>query len=67
MSRRVSVFLLAVAGWNVLIWTTFIRNLAKDHGRPTSFYVVHGVLIGVSLLIAAVLAVIGWRGLRSPD
>ena len=52
-SRRLAVFLLAVAGWNVLTWSTFIRNLAHTEGRPTGYYVAHTVLIVVNLAIAA--------------
>ena len=65
LSRRTAWFLLGVAVWMVFIWGTFIRNLAKDHGRPTGFYVAHTVLIVVDLAIAAVLGVIAVRALRA--
>ncbi|MQA83327.1 MAG: hypothetical protein GEV03_01520 [Streptosporangiales bacterium] len=64
-SRRASGFLLAVAAWNVVTYTIFIRNLAETEGRPTGFYVAHTVLIVVNLAIAAVLAVMGWRGWKA--
>ena len=65
MSRRTAWFLLGVAVWMVFIWTTFIRNLIKDEGRPTGFYVAHTVLIVIDLAIAAVLGVIAIRALRA--
>ena len=65
MSRRTAWFLLGVAGWMVFVWGTFIRNLARDEGRPTGFYVAHGVLIVVDLAIAAVIGVIAVRALRA--
>jgi hypothetical protein len=37
-------------------------NLADGH--PTSFYVVHGILIAVNIVLAVILGIIGWRGLR---
>ena len=65
VSRRVAWFLLAVALWTAFVWITFIRNLAKDHGRPTGFYVAHTVLIVVDLAIAVGLGVIAVRALRA--
>jgi hypothetical protein len=61
LSRRYAWLLFAIAAWNVVVWVTFIRNLAADDGRPTGFYVAHAVLILVDLLIAAVLAFVGVR------
>lgn len=69
LTRRSAVFLLAVAGWNWLIWPTFLSNIAADSrsfaaGRPTSFFLVHAVFVVVSLSIGTVVGVLGWRGLR---
>lgn len=64
VSRRLAVFLLAVAAWNLVTWSTFIRNLAATEGRPTGYYVAHAVLIAVNLGIAVVLATVGWRALQ---
>ena len=61
VSRRIAVFLLASSGFTVVCWVTFIRNLARDHGHPTAFYVVHAVLIVLNLAMAAGLAVVGRR------
>jgi hypothetical protein len=71
MSRRVSAFLLAVGVWTWVIWPTFLKNIWKDDRafgpghKPTSFLIVHAVLVGVSLLIGTAIGVIGWRGWRA--
>ncbi|MGH3490896.1 MAG: SCO4848 family membrane protein [Actinopolymorphaceae bacterium] len=65
ITRRIAAFLLAVAGWNVVTYAVFIRNLAATEGRPTGFYVAHTILIVVNLAIAAVLGVLGWRAWRA--
>lgn len=63
--RRRGWVLLAIAAWNVWLWGTRIRNLVADAGDfSVAFNLVHAVLYGVSLLLAAVLAVLGWRMLR---
>jgi hypothetical protein len=60
--RRRGLLLLAVAVWSVWLWGTRIRNLvATADDVSTAFVGVHAVLYGVSLVIAAVLAVVGWR------
>lgn len=46
----------------VVEWIQLGFNLQDDH--ETGFYVVHGILIGVNLVLACVLAVIGVRGWR---
>lgn len=60
--RRRGLVLLAIAAWNVWLWVTRIRNLvvgAEDFSA--AFVGVHAVLYGVSLVLAGVLAVMGWR------
>ncbi|MFF4773056.1 SCO4848 family membrane protein [Microtetraspora fusca] len=59
MSRRVSGFLLALAAFMVFEWINLGFNLADGH--PTSFYVVHGILIAVNIILALVLAVVVFR------
>ncbi len=58
-------FLVAFGVWSWVIWLMFARNIAKDDSRATAFYVVHGVLIVVSLALGTVVGVIGWRALRA--
>lgn len=58
-----AVLLLVNAAFNVLVWPTFFRRVARDDrardgsGKPTAFLIVHAVLIGAALLIALVSAV----------
>jgi RsiW-degrading membrane proteinase PrsW (M82 family) len=57
-----AVLLLVNATFNVLVWPTFYKRVARDerardaNGKPTRFLVVHTVLIGAALLLAAVSA-----------
>ncbi|BDZ46468.1 SCO4848 family membrane protein [Naasia aerilata] len=71
MTTTLAVFLLLNAVWNVVVWPAFFRRIARDprardaSGRRTRFFTVHAVLIGVSLLLAAVSLVFGLIGLFS--
>ena len=62
MASLLIVLLLANAVFNVVVWPTFLRRVAKDPrardaaGKPTKFLIVHAVLIGVALLLAAASA-----------
>mgnify|MGYP001348597793 CR=1 FL=1 len=62
MSRKIAGFLLALAAFMVFEWINLGFNLADGH--DTSFYVVHGILVAVNVVLGIVLGVIGWRGLR---
>ncbi|GAA0409220.1 hypothetical protein GCM10009530_72060 [Microbispora corallina] len=44
-------------------WINLGFNLADGH--PTAFYVVHGVLIAVNIILALVLAAVGVRGWKA--
>ncbi|MER5326114.1 hypothetical protein ABZV14_20525 [Streptosporangium canum] len=61
MSRKIAGFLVALAAFMIFEWISLGFNLADGH--PTAFYVVHGILIAVNLVLAIVLGVIGLRGL----
>ena len=63
MTRRVAGFLLVLAAFMVFEWINLGFNLADGH--PTAFYVVHGVLIAVNLILAGVLGLIGLRAWRA--
>jgi hypothetical protein len=69
VTTTLAVFLLVNALWNILVWPAFFRRIARDPrardeaGRRTRFFTVHAVLIGVSLLLAAVSLVLGLLGL----
>ncbi|MEU4404455.1 hypothetical protein AB0F88_08020 [Streptosporangium sp. NPDC023963] len=59
ITRKTAVFLIGLAAFMIFEWITLGFNLADGH--PTAFYVVHGILIAVNLVLAAVLGVIGLR------
>lgn len=63
MTRRVAGFLLALAAFMVFEWINLGFNLADGH--PTAFYVVHGILIAVNLILALAIGAIGWRAWRA--
>ncbi|MET8005829.1 SCO4848 family membrane protein [Nonomuraea glycinis] len=62
MSRKIAGFLIALGVFMVFEWINLGFNLADGHA--TGFYVVHGILIAVNIILAAVLMIIGVRGLR---
>jgi hypothetical protein len=62
MPRKIAGFLIILGAFMIFEWVNLGFNLADGH--QTSFYVIHGILIGVNIILAIVLAVIGWRGWR---
>lgn len=62
MSRKIAGFLIVLGVFMIFEWINLGFNLADGH--PTSFYVVHGVLIAVNLVLGVVLGLIGLRSLR---
>ncbi|MEQ4715157.1 MULTISPECIES: SCO4848 family membrane protein [unclassified Nonomuraea] len=62
MSRKIAGFLIILGVFMIFEWVNLGFNLADGH--PTSFYVVHGILIAVNIVLAVVLGIIGWRGLQ---
>jgi hypothetical protein len=70
ISRRVSVFLMAVGVWTWLIWPRFGLAVWRDdrafsNGSPTAFLWVHAVLIVASLAIGTAVGVLGIRAWRA--
>ncbi len=66
LERKHALVLLAVAAWNVLTYAQFTKALVQtEEDRPTGYYVAHGVLIVVNLLIAAVLGRWGLKALKA--
>jgi hypothetical protein len=62
--------LLIIAGvWSLVVWPQFLRRVMKDPrardagGKATKFLTVHVVLVGISMVLGAVTAVIGVMGL----
>ncbi|MEV1166859.1 hypothetical protein [Nonomuraea sp. NPDC049784] len=62
MSRKIAGFLIILGVFMIFEWVNLGFNLADGH--PTSFYVVHGILIVVNIILAVVLGIIGWRGFQ---
>ena len=65
MSVFAGIMLLVNAGYNAIVWPQFWKRVTSDPrardeaGKPTRFYTVHAVLIGIALLIALASAVAG--------
>ena len=68
-TRRHAVLFFAIAAWNVLTYANFAKNLWSAHQagevRPAGYWAAHTVLIVVNVLIAVVLARLGWRAHRA--
>jgi hypothetical protein len=69
ISRRWAIFLTAVGVWTWVIWPRFGLAIWQDDrsfadGRPTSFLIVHAVLIVTSLAIGTTVGVYGIRAWR---
>ncbi|MEU4509774.1 hypothetical protein AB0G05_09785 [Nonomuraea wenchangensis] len=62
MSRKIAAFLVALGAFMIFEWINLGFNLADGH--PTGFYVVHGILIAVNLVLGLVLMFLGIRALR---
>jgi hypothetical protein len=63
--RKHARLLLGVAAWMLVTWSMFIKNLGEAYAagedRPGGYWIAHSVLIVVNLVIAAVLARLGWK------
>ena len=66
LERKHALVLVAVAVWNVVTYAQFTKALVQtEEDRPTGYFVAHGVLIVVNLLIAVVLGRWGLQALRA--
>jgi hypothetical protein len=66
LERRHGLVLVLVAIWNVLTHARFAKALVQtEEDRPRSYFVAHGVLIVVNVVIGAVLGTWGVRALRA--
>ncbi|GAA3227835.1 hypothetical protein GCM10010468_56890 [Actinocorallia longicatena] len=50
----------------VFEWLMLAKNLGSGPKRETAFYVVHYVLVAFNVVLAGVLAAIGWKAWKSP-
>lgn len=71
MTLILAIVLLVNAVFNIAVWPTFFRRVAKDarardaSGRATPFLIVHIVLVSIALLIAVLSAVVAVIALMS--
>jgi hypothetical protein len=65
ISRLASGFVLGLAAFMICEWLMLAKNLGSGPSRPTAFYVVHGILVGLNIVLAIVLGAIGWRAWSS--
>ncbi|MHA3702935.1 SCO4848 family membrane protein [Jatrophihabitans sp. YIM 134969] len=67
LSRPVSTALVLFGVWSWIIWLTFLKNIWADDRSwsdgPTAFFLVHAVLIVVSIVFGTAIGVLGVRGL----
>ena len=67
LSRGVSLALVLFGVWSWIIWLTFLKNIWADDRSwsdgPTAFFLVHLVLIAVSIVFGTAIAALGVRGL----
>ena len=65
MTVALAVLLIVNAIFNVAVWPTFFRRVARDprardaNGKATTFFTVHLVIVGIALTLAAVSFVAG--------
>ncbi len=69
LERKHAVLFFAIAAWNILSYANFAKNLAETAAsgadRSAGYYVAHIVLIVVNLVIAVVLARLGWKAWKA--
>jgi len=66
LERKHALVLIAVAVWNVVTYAQFTKALVQtEEDRPMAYFVAHGVLIVVNLVIAVVLGTWGVKALRA--
>jgi hypothetical protein len=60
-----AILLFVNAAFNVIVWPRFYKRVSKDSrardaaGKPTTFLLVHAVLIGLALVIALASVIAG--------
>jgi hypothetical protein len=60
-----ALLLFVNAAFNVIVWPRFYKRVSKDSrardaaGKPTTFLLVHAVLIGLALVIALASVIAG--------
>ena len=69
LGRVASWFLTLFGVWSLIIWPRFMTAIWDDkrswHAGPTGFFLVHAVLVAVSITAGLAIGAIGWRSLRA--
>lgn len=71
METLLVVLLFVNAAFNVIVWPRFYMRVAKDTrardaaGKPTTFLIVHAVLIALALVIALASVIAGIAALAA--
>ncbi|MFL2001672.1 MULTISPECIES: SCO4848 family membrane protein [unclassified Microbacterium] len=71
METLLVVLLFVNAAFNVIVWPRFYMRVAKDPrardaaGKPTTFLIVHAVLIALALVIALASVIAGVAALTT--
>lgn len=69
LEKKHGALLLVIGVWNIVIWSQFAKNLGKtaldpERERPAPYYIAHGVLIVVDVIIGGLLGALGVKALR---
>jgi hypothetical protein len=69
VGRASAWFLILFGVWTWFIWPNFLRNIWADERSwsdgPTSFFVIHLLLVVTSLVLGTGVAIIGVRARRA--
>ena len=71
METLLAVLLFVNAAFNIIVWPRFYLRVAKDPrardaaGKPTTFLIVHAVLIALALVIAVASIIAGIAALAT--
>ncbi|GAB2847492.1 hypothetical protein GCM10022221_53620 [Actinocorallia aurea] len=64
-SRPTGLFLMGLAAFMVFEWLMLAKNLGSGPRRSDAFYVIHYILCAVNVVLAVILARIGWKAWKS--
>lgn len=65
MNPTLAILLLANALFNLVVWPRFYRQIARDprartaEGKPSTYLIVHSVLVAIALSLAVASAIAG--------
>lgn len=66
LEKKHALILISIAVWNILTYARFTKALIETpEERPTSYFVAHGFLIVVNVIIGGVLGTWGVKALKA--